>query len=672
MTTFVARIDGATRALSKPVLCDAWLAEEQRFGDELSGVAPENVLGRWPDELETDAVVRLADAVGEVVTWTACANTPPVAQKLAERARPQPLDLEITRHLQHLQHVCHRPRLHLRIEEERLPVSRARRTPVRAVAELVSHPGDWEHRTLRSIQPSRVLARQIEDEWNLYENRVAVRLVDHLLAYLAKRLEELKKIKESLEANDYSKEIRGTSYRRAHRISALWSTTLESKTEAELGRTMKQLELAQRDLQTLLDSPLYFHVPRRDSVALVLKPTNILVNDPNYRKVAALWRSWVKFGHKHHETLKQRAARRQREGKAWDRFVLHLIVRAFLSLGWTASEQEQSWSLSKSGWRSVQVEMGTNGTVRVTGESALRLLPLCADLSSACGTAVLEQLEALDEFSEEVVLVHVGRPASLLDADRALGWSIGRRAVLFACSPWGIDSEERMTRLLHGWLSRSAVPAYPSMEMIRSLPAWPFKSDWLRYEDGHLVALRPPTEHELAEARAWSAAKASELDSDAQRAKVAKQTFVIAPREAIAKFMKFLDDGCKQLVGLDVCPICGAHGGVMPRPGRRIDGSEATWWARCSGCNSQWGTRPCACGNRYRALVVGDPGLNVEAAAHAAPASEWSDRILGLDVWALPCAERPLEHFRCPDCGRCSSGRCVRCSTRSGESVAVR
>ena len=154
MTMFVARIDGAAGPLPKLALCDAWLADGQRFGDELVGVAPEDVLGRWPDELETDAVVRLAETVGEVATWAACATTPPVAQRLAERARPQPLDLEIARHLQHLQHVCHKPRLHLRVEEERLPVSRARRTPVRAVAELVSHPGDWEHRTLRSIQPS--------------------------------------------------------------------------------------------------------------------------------------------------------------------------------------------------------------------------------------------------------------------------------------------------------------------------------------------------------------------------------------------------------------------------------------------------------------------------------------------------------------------------------------
>ena len=667
MTMFVARIDGASGPLPKLALCDAWLADGQRFGGELVGVAPDDVLGRWPDELETDAVVRLAETVGEVATWAACATTPPVAQKLAERARPQPLDLEIARHLQHLQHVCHKPRLHLRVEEDRLPVSRARRTPVRAVAELVSHPGDWEHRTLRSIQPSRVLARQIEDEWNLYENRVAVRLVDHLLAYLAKRLEELRKIKESLEASDYSREIRGTSYRRAGRISELWSTTLESKTEEELSRTMKRLEIAQRDLQTLLDAPLYLHVPRRESVALALKPTNILVNDPNYRKVAALWRSWVRFGHKHHETIKQRAERRQREALAWDRFVLHLVTRAFTSLGWTATEAGQGWSLSKNGWRSVQVAVDANGVVRVTGERSVRFVPLCADLASADGDGVLELVKAADHPRDDVVLVHVGRAASLSDVDRASGWSIGRRAVLFSCSPWGIDSEERMTRLLHGWMSRAAVPAYPVATTIRALPEWPGRRDWVRYEGEHLVAFRAPKDHELEDARAWAVSKSKALDVEAQRAKAAKQAFALAPREAMTAFEKFLDGGWKPLVGLDVCPICSAQGYVETRPGRRSDGSDATWWARCAGCSSQWGTRPCACGTRYRVLIVGDPGVNVEAAAHDAPASEWPDRVLGRDVWAQPCAERPDEQFRCPECGRCSGGACLRCPSRSHE-----
>ena len=667
MTSFAARIGGRARTLPQPVLCDAWLVDGQRFGDEFAGLDPDALLGRWPGELETDAAMRLAQAVGDDATWEVYQATPPVAQKLAERARPQPLDLEIARHIQHLQHVCHRPRLHLRVEEERVPVSRARRTPVRAVADLVSHPGDWEHRTLRSIQPSRVLARQIEDEWNLYENRVAVRLVDHLLAYLAKRLEELRKIKEILDASrDYSDEIRRTAFRRAHRIAELWSHTLESKTEEELNRTMKRLELAQRDLQTLFDAPLYQRVPRRQAVALSLKPTNILVNDPHYRKVAALWRAWVKFGHKRQETQQQRTARRQREAAAWDRFVLHLMVRGFSALGWSATPAlKGGWDLTKSGWSPVRVQVNSIGLVQLSADRTLRLLPLCADLSGADPAGVLGQVEALDGGDGEVMVVHVGTPVALADADRATGWSMGGRAVLFACSPWGIDSEERMARVLHGWLCRAATPTYPFVTTLRDLPEWPGQRPWLRVDGNHFVVLRAPTDGEASEAQAWAAAKARELDIAARRAKAAKQAFAVAPIRAVSAFLTFIHEAPGAMAGLDLCPVCGSQGSVAPRPGKRADGSDATWWATCPACDSEWGTRPCLqCGTRYRALLP-QTGLDLDAVARSTAPIDWPDKVLGQDVWAQPCSGAAGGQFRCPNCGECSEHGCVRCATRT-------
>lgn len=663
MSQFQPRIGGDACPLPRSTICDAWVADGQRCGDELPGVDREGVLGRWPGELETDAVVRLAQAVGEDATWQAHASIPAVAQKLAERARPQALDLEIARHLQHLQHVSHRPRLHLRVEEERLPVSRARRTPVRAVAELVSHPADWEHRTLRSIQPSRVLARQIEDEWNLYENRVAARLVDHLLGYLAKRLEELRKIKETLDASrNYGDEMRRTSFRRAHRIAELWSSTLESKTEEELGQSMRRLELAQRDLQALLDSPLYQRVPRRQTVALTLKPTNILVNDPHYRKVAALWRSWVKYGHKRQETHQQREDRRQREAAAWDRFVLHLVVRAFASLGWSAAPRGRtSWTLSRSGWSAVNIVVERHGVVTLRSTTSLRFLPLCTTLMGADGQAVESELAAWDGKDGEVVAVHVGAAPDLADADRAAGWSFGRRAVLFGCSPWSIDSEERMARLITGWLNRAAVPAYPLTASVRDLPTFPSGWDWLRYKDSRLVALRAPDDKEANAAQAWATVQAKEFEAKAQQARLARQAFPVAPREAVTAFQKFVADVRGSLLGLDLCPACGGQGVVEPRPGKKADGSDSTWWAVCAECGSEWGLRPCTCcEGRYRALVV-QGGIDLSSVAETTAPRDWPDKVLGRDVWAQPCSAGVPGQFRCPDCGTCSDGACRRC-----------
>lgn len=665
MTASWFRLDGIGGAGARSRLCDATLADGKRHGEELPGPDGAEVLGVWPDELETNAVVRLADAVGDDPTWDDQATTPPVAQKLGERARPQPLDLEIARHLQHLQYVCHRPRLHLRVEEERLPVSRARRTPVRAIADLVSHPGDWRHRTLRSIQPARVLARQSEDEWNLYENRVVARLVDHLLAYLARRLEELRRIKEILDASrDHGDQLRSTSFRRAHRISELWSSTLESRTEKELGSTLTRLEASQRELQALLGAPLYRRVPRQQGVAHALKATNILINDPHYRKVAALWRAWVKHGHRPHETQAQRAERRQRDAAAWDRFVFHLVVRAFASLGWAARANGAGrWSVTGPGGAAVAVEVGRRGVVRLQASTTLRLLPLCANLAGADGPLLTRELEAWDEAEGEVVAVHVGAAADLADADRATGWAFGQRTVLFPCSPWGIDSEERMARLLNGWLSRAAVPPYPVSVNVRSLPDLPGHWDWLRYQRDYLVAFRAPDPRELAEAQHWSTERARDLDMKAQQAKQARQAIELAPRAAVDVFKGFLGDLVTPLAGLGACPVCGDPGVVETRPGKKADGSDATWWATCA-CKSEWGLRPCkACGNRYRALSA-QIGTDLAAAATETAVRDWPDKVLGRDVWAQPCSTGAEGQFRCPSCGACSSSGCGRCDAR--------
>jgi hypothetical protein len=675
VTRLHARLDGPANARPEPALCDAWTADGARIGDELPGLAGGAVIGRWPGNLEIDAVTSLVARVGPTRGWDALAAAPTVVQGLAERARLKPLDLEILRHLQHLQQVCHRPRLHLRVEEERLPVARARRIPVRAVAELVSHPEDWEHRTLRSIQPARVLARLVEDEWNLYENRVAVRLVDHLLAYLARRLDELRKIEETLaRRRDHSDQAR-TSYRRAERLMRLWAGSLDERTSADLRATKLRILHAQRDLQVLLDSPLYQRVPRRADVAHTLRPTNILVNDPHYRKVAALWRSWLKYGHQTQETRAQRLARRQREAAAWDAFVLHLVVRAFADLAWTATPDEHGWTLKRRGYRSVRVAVDAHGVIHIrSAPSTLRLLPLCAAFSPDDGPALAEQIHRWDGHDDEVVLIHAvaerrddgtathaGPGVLVADPDRELGWSFAGRATLLGCSPWGIDCEERMARLLHVWLRRAAAHPYPAHTRLPGLPNIPQAWTWLQYTGSHLVALREPSPAELAAARDWAATKTIELTAQAQQAKLSRQAVATAPRASLECFTRFLADDLTALAGQTDCPVCGHPGRVELRPGRNPDGADATWWATCIDCTSEWGLRTCTrCNQRFAALVP-HIGLDLQLAANnSETAADWPDRVLGRDVWAQPC-RKSVRQFRCSHCGTCAHGDCGQC-----------
>jgi hypothetical protein len=221
-----------------------------------------------------------------------------------------------------------------------------------------------------------------------------------------------------------------------------------------------------------------------------------------------------------------------------------------------------------------------------------------------------------------------------------------------------------MTRVINGWLSRAAARPYPAVTRARGLPELPRPGGWASYDGEHLVAFRAPSPAEATSARAWATAQLRALDAKAVQAKLAKQAVAAAPRAALLKFQAFGDDATEALAGMDRCPVCGGQGDVDTRPGRQSDGSDATWWARCADCESEWGLRPCTgCGSRFRAL---DPhvGIDLEKAAEIAAPRDWPDRVLGRDVWAQPCASGESGQFRCPACGACGS-TCSRCASRA-------
>lgn len=107
----------------------------------------------------------------------------------ARGCRPQ-LELLLGDHVGHLEEVCRRPRTHLRVDRAHSGVARAPLSR-RAANYLAAHTEDWERPTLRAVVPKRILAVVREDQLDIYENRVAVRLIDHLVTYLGQRVFEV-------------------------------------------------------------------------------------------------------------------------------------------------------------------------------------------------------------------------------------------------------------------------------------------------------------------------------------------------------------------------------------------------------------------------------------------------------------------------------------------------
>ena len=208
-------------------------------------------------------------------------------------------------------------------------------------------------------------------------------------------------------------------------------------------------------------------------------------------------------------------------------------------------------------------------------------------------------------------------------------------------------------------LAGSRRPA-PAHVKVRDLPTPPTTWRWLRYDGIHLVALQAPTQNEHAAAATWAAAKEASCEAQARAAKTARQTVDAAPIAAIKKFGRWVDQAASVLGGLGTCPVCGADGHIEARPGKEPDGSDATWWAHCTACESEWGLRLCqGCGVRYRALTPGI-GFDLQQTAGSVAEAEWPDRVLGRDVWAQPCRQTPRQ-FRCPGCGECARRNCGRC-----------
>jgi hypothetical protein len=103
--------------------------------------------------------------------WDGLIQVSPVMRNLDERARLQQLESDIERGLSPLKHVCKRPRLHLHLEQERVPTARARRIPSQATSYLAAHSEDWEVRTVRAGAPSACCHRHRRPVGHLREPR---------------------------------------------------------------------------------------------------------------------------------------------------------------------------------------------------------------------------------------------------------------------------------------------------------------------------------------------------------------------------------------------------------------------------------------------------------------------------------------------------------------------
>ena len=145
----------------------------------------------------------LQKLVSNSATWTDWVKVPPLVPEIEQKISIQPLEVTTKQNLGHIEEVCHHPRTYLKLETERLPVSRAQRISPHATEFLAAHTEDWERRTFRSIVPKQVLCMVREELWDIYENKVTVRLIDNLLEYIRRRIQQVQTLKRQLDEAEY-------------------------------------------------------------------------------------------------------------------------------------------------------------------------------------------------------------------------------------------------------------------------------------------------------------------------------------------------------------------------------------------------------------------------------------------------------------------------------------
>lgn len=679
MTRLRSRISGRTvEAGPEPVIPGLYEVDEgdaaNRRRAVQGGLGPEEKVAFWgvfPPERDTAALDKVVSAIGGGDAFEALAAALPIVPHVDEASRFTTLDRCILTHLPHLQHVCHRPRLHLRVEEERVPVSRARRVPARAVASLVAHPEDWEHRTLRNVRPARLLSALVEDQFDLYENRVAVRLVDHLLTYVGERLEDLRRIKkERDEAEDFRDASRG-SYWRARRMYQLLGDYFTSDgTGRELDTVMKALDGAQRDLQGLLGSVLYKEVPRNTFVAPALRPTNILVNDPHYRKVAALWRAWAKDGHKPHPTREQIRNHRQSACRSFDRFARLLLCRALHDLGYTPSSRRTGhvWALSAPhGSAELRWEPDGTMTLDASGER-LHVVPVLTRAPSDASIAAQfwTSLRAEAKAGGDTLVLFLGHPDDILslppELARAFSGLEAPRALPVA--PWSLDSVERVARVLRSWEGPLRHRSYPLRATVRPDPGIPLPR-WLHRVRDEVAVTMPPSDAEREAFLATCERGAADLERQRAEALRARQAWDPGRRTALDA-LRALAIRSKEQGHFLRCPVCDSADRTefKPQPDTHGIWERFAFRCVCLGCSSTLGLR--MCGGCERSFLVLEADVKLPPPGDVPLRASWIDQAYGRDVFAEPCWLRneKRREFRCPRCGVCTGGGCERCGVR--------
>ena len=645
----------------------------------------------FPTSLVVDNVLAAARGIGELIGRQAglleFLRLSPLVTDADRRLEPHPLDRHITSEFAHLHKVCREPHARLRTEQVEVPVGMARRITWRTVVHLAAHSETWAAHRLHGVEPARLLTPVPAADHDFYENHVVASLLRHLWQHVQARAAELNSIERLVSrAGDFLKQAGERSgYRERQRLYGLIEDLATSTTAIEnLIRELERAEELQNAVVRLLPQKLPKTVRTPYSGPLQRRPTNLFIDNADYRGCGRLWDAWVALGRRADAETDDAIAGQW--CSAFTRYLVLITVRALDQLGKAGDADARPGSpdaertAPRFAYRGRAVELRWPAddtlTISVDTRNVLRIVPLAHALTrSGDPDSVAGWLAALSAGAEGSPRTAVAYPGETGERERlplplrlALHDSYGGDHVgfpvpaLVPVSPLDIDSVGRVARLLRSAIDDPAAQSYPPRVPcdVEGVAPVAEAARWLAASPGELTVLRPPRPQELAE-------------TVSALAKI--RTAAVHPRqrqrhsERVADLVAGLQVACDDLAKLTTCPVCQRAAAQPDRAMKLRD--NLTYQCDCEWCHTSWETRLCRCGNRY--LVLQAAGLENNVGGDG----DHLDRVFAQDLLATPCWVRTRSHI-CPACGRCSKSdapdvvaACHRCGNSRGNAFGM-
>lgn len=626
-----------------------------------------------PGELVMASVVRIGRLLEQAADVDDYLNTPIVVPAIREETGRTALDDALDRHLRALTSVCAKP--HDRLDTERLLVraEQARRVPVAGLIRLAEHSEDWAELRSGNVHPARLLAQRNVEDFDFYENRLAVQLIDHLRQYVSRRINTLEKLKRHIaDLQRYE----GALHER--HLSHWTRARLANVLAGAASRAAAQAEPIEDELRWMLKTrervnahrgyALYRLAKRQVPVPLELRRTNLLSGDRHYHDVALLWKAWAQRWTRESQALR---THEHEFAHAYAAYTRAITLRACRDLGLAPMDPRASLcdgatiDIGDSSGIRLTLHSPHEGTIELLADDqpVTRIIAVPDDLTRGGSVADAEVAAAalVSQFEDARVPTIVAYPGETVDRhvlpavlQQFLHWagpfpSATAPRLLYGVipvTPLEIESTERMSRALRwSWYATWALDAYPAR-----IPA-PVQRrlsgrEWLRAAQPQWEMLRPPTVSEIDELQ-------RELDQQSGR-RPAQPT---AEQPAHADIRVPLASALDVLAQLRACPFC--HQSARTFTPRDLD----TFHCRCD-CGGQWGTRPCGTCKRAFPVLWSGAAVKIVAGGDADPyaSGDRIDSLFGSEVLALPCPSfADWSRFRCPWCGVCQGAPTCAC-----------